>query len=544
MPEAAPAPGPAPDPGRGPVVLGTGRATAADVAAVARGASAVLDPGALARVEDTHRRLLALVDRVALTGELVYGLTTGVGDLVDVTPHVTGPDATARTQLALLRSHASGVGPDHDDAAVRAIIVVTVEALARGISGVSPELLVALVALLEAGVVPAAPAQGSVGYLTATAHIGLVVFGHGHARYRGELLSGAQALERAGLSPLVPGPREGHALISGTYEITGIGALAVDAAHRLVAVADAVGALSVEAMGTNARGFDARVVALRPHPGQAETARRLRALLAGSALLAPGTGGTAQPGSGRLQDALSLRCIPQVHGGFRDCLAWVTSVLETEIASVTDNPAFVVEDDDLVPLSSGNGHGAPVALALDTLAVAVSQLTSMSAARSDRLTTSHLSGLPPFLTEGLASSGLMTAPYAAAAVAAEVRGLASPATVHSGSTCAGQEDHVSMGTTAAIQARRAVGHAEQVLAIELLCAAQGLDLRRRAALADPGAGTAAVHAAVRAVVAFREADTEVAPDIAAVHALLTGDLAAVVEAAVAGAAPPDDGEER
>ncbi|MBY0689116.1 aromatic amino acid lyase [Microbacterium marinilacus] len=431
----------------------------------------------------------------------------------------------ASTQLGMLRSHASGLGAPHDEPAVRAIMATMLAALAQGRSGVGVALVQRLAAMLNRGVTPWAPSQGSVGYLTATAHIGLVLFGRGRAWYGGQLLDGAEALRRAGLDVVEPGPREGHALISGTYEITGIGALAAHAARALIDVADVAGALSLEALRGNQRGFDPRVQVMRPHPGQVATAARLRALLEGSEILAANR-------DHRLQDALSLRSIPQVHGAVRDALAYVEGVIEIEINAVTDNPVFMIEDEELVALPNGNGHGAPTALALDVLAIAIAELSTMSQARSDRLTNQHLSELPAFLVpDGSAASGFMIPPYAAAAIAAENRALAAPATVHTVSTSAGQEDHVSMGTTAAIQARTAAHNATGILAIELLCATQAADFH---APLRPGAGTRAAHAVIRRAVAFRDSDREMAPDIEAVRVLIAdGALAGEVARALA-----------
>lgn len=486
------------------VTIGTAGTSIDEVVAVADGAPVLLDAAALEGMARTQ----SLMAGVLSSGRPVYGLTTGVGDLYGVT---VGTSRTADIQLAMLRSHASGVGEPHDERAVRAIMTTMITALAKGFSGVGPALVQTMAAMLNRGVTPWAPAQGSVGYLTATAHIGLSVFGFGRSWFEGELLPGAEALRRAGIEIIEPGPREGHALISGTYEITGVGALAVHATRQLVDVADAAGALSLEVLRGNSRGFDARLQAMRPHPGQAETGRRLRALLDGSAILEANR-------DHRLQDALSLRCIPQVHGSVRDALAEVERVIGIEIDSVTDNPVFVIDDGELVALPGGNGHGAPIALALDYLAIAIAEVSTMSQARSDRLTNHHLSELPPFLmAAGSAASGFMIPPYAAAALAGENRALAAPATVHTVSTSAGQEDHVSMGTTAAIKARTAVANAATIVAIELLCAAQAVEFH---APLRPGAGTGAAYDAIRALVPHRTSDTEIAPDIEAVRLLV------------------------
>jgi histidine ammonia-lyase len=365
--------------------------------------------------------------------------------------------------------------------------------------------------MLNRGVVPWSPAKGSVGYLIATSHIGLVIFGEGKAWFEGELLSGREAMERASIEIIPPGPREGHALISGTYEITGIGALAIHHAEELVAIADVAGAMSLEALKGNSRGYDARLQNMRMHPGQIATAKRLRALLEDSAVLGAHR-------DYRLQDALSLRCIPQVHGAVRDAVAYCRDVLTIEVNSVTDNPVFVIEDGELVPLPGGNGHGAPTALALDVLAIAIAHVSTMSQARSDRLTNGHISELPPFLAgESGANSGFMIPPYAAAAIAGDNRNLASPSSVHTVTTCASQEDHISMGVSAAIKARTAADNLADIISIELICAAQGLDFHRPL---RPGKGTGAAYDAIRSVVATRDEDRAMYPDLQAVRQLI------------------------
>jgi len=501
------------------VRLGPEPTSLSDIAAIANGAPVTLDPDALDAMARTQALLIRAIDR----GEAIYGLTTGVGDLYAVR---LGPNEVSRAQLNMLRSHASGVGAPHDHAVVRAIMATMIKALIQGASGVGPELVVTMAEMLNRGVTPWSPGGGSVGYLIATAHIGLAIFGHGKAWYQGELLPGAEALARAGIAARQPGPREGHALLSGTYEITGIGALALHSARRLVAIADLAGAMSLEALRGNTRGFDPRLQRFRPHPGQAETAAKLTALLDSSEIIAANR-------DHRLQDALSLRCIPQVHGAVRDAIAYCGTVLEIEVNAVTDNPVFVVEEDELVALPGGNGHGAPTALALDFLAIAVAELSTMSQVRSDRLTNGHLSGLPPFLADERGSfSGLMIPPYVAAALAADNRGLAAPASVHTVTTCAGQEDHVSMGVAAARKARAAAENLTDILVVELLCAAQALEFQ---APLRAGRGTGAAYDLIRRVVPARNDDRDMYPDLEAVRALIdTGRIEAAVASALAG----------
>ena len=500
------------------VILGTSPTGIAEIAAIAAGAKVALCPDAIESMGKVQHHLLKAIEE----RRPIFGLTTGVGDLYTVK---LKPEDISRAQLNMLRSHASGMGAPLDVPAVRAIMATMIKALLQGHSGVSAGLVQTMTEMLNRGVTPWSPAKGSVGYLIATSHIGLVIFGEGKAWYQGELLPGREAMTRAGIDIIAPGPREGHALISGTYEITGIGALAIHQAEELVLLADVAGAMSLEALKGNSRGYDARLQQMRPHPGQIATAERLRALVQDSTVL------TAHRDH-RLQDALSLRCIPQVHGGVRDAIAYCRDVLTVEINSVTDNPVFVIEDDELVPLPGGNGHGAPTALALDVLAVAIAHVSTMSQARSDRLTNGHISELPSFLIdEGGANSGFMIPPYAAAAIAGDNRSLAAPASVHTVTTCASQEDHVSMGVSAAIKARSAADNLADILAIELICAAQGLEFHRPL---RPGRGTSAAYDAIRNVVPHRDSDRAMYPELQAIRDLIdAGTITSAVERALA-----------
>jgi histidine ammonia-lyase len=499
------------------VKLGAAPTSTEDIAAIAEGALVALDPVLLAAMKRTSDLIKCELD----SGKAIYGLTTGVGDLYSVPLR---PDEISRSQLNMLRSHASGVGTPHDNQVIRAIMATMIKALLQGASGVSSALIITMTDMLNRGVTPWSPGGGSVGYLIATAHIGLAVFGQGQAWYQGELLPGGEALTRAGIALREPGPREGHALLSGTYEITGIGALALYQTERLIALADVAGVMSLEALKGNTRGYDPRLQRLRPHPGQVKTAARLLSLLEASEIIAANV-------DHRLQDALSLRCIPQVHGAVRDAIAYCRSVLDIEINSVTDNPVFVIEDDRLIALPGGNGHGAPTALALDFLAVAIAQLSSMSQARSDRLTNSHLSGLPAFLADGSGSnSGFMIPPYVAAALAADNRGLAAPASVHTVSTCAGQEDHVSMGVSAARKARAAANNAADIISVEFICAAQGLEFHRPL---RPGRGTGAAYDLIRTCVPARDEDRDMYPELHAIREMMNdGRLSSTIQRAI------------
>lgn len=500
-----------------PVTFTAHKTTIAEIVAIAHGAPLLLDETALAGLN----ALQACLQGAIAHQRPIYGLTTGVGDQYSVQLSAA---EISNAQIGMLRSHACGIGAAYPHTVVRAIMATMIRALLQGHSGVGPTLVSTMAAMLNRGVIPYAPSKGSVGYLIATAHIGLVLFGEGEATYKGERLPGRIAMERAGLMPLTPGPREGHALISGTYEITAIGTLAFNQARRAVELADLAGCMALEALRGNSRGYDPDLQSLRPHPGQIDTADRLRRLLAHSEIMAANQ-------NHRLQDALSLRCIPQVHGAARDAMTYVGQVLETEINAVTDNPVFFWRNNTYDTLPGGNGHGAPTALALDTLAIAIASISNMSQARSDRLTNTFLSGLPPFLApEGSGQSGLMIPPYAAAAAAAENRCLAAPSSVHSLSTCAGQEDHTSMGVYAAQKALTAADNALDVIGIELLCAAQALEYQHPL---RPGNGVLAAYETIRACVPPRRADTAIYPELRAIRSLIdTGALSAAVDAAL------------
>jgi histidine ammonia-lyase len=461
-----------------------------------------------------------LVEKTVARAEPVYGVTTGFGKLKNVR---IAPEDAVKLQHNLLRSHSAGVGDPLPDDAARASVLLRAQSLARGNSGVRVELVELLLALLNHGVTPVIPSQGSVGAsgdLAPLAHMALVLIGEGEAIHRGERMPSARALERAGLKPLTLSFKEGLSLINGTQVMTGIGALALLRAHNACKAADIASAMSLEAfLGTDA-AFDERLSALRPHPGIAHVGRNLRRLLRDSEVM------SSHEGCDRVQDPYSFRCTAVVHGAVRDTLRFVTSVVEIEMNSVTDNPIVFPEDGDFV--SGGNFHGEPVALAMDHLAIALAELGSISERRTYKL-LDGLEGLPPFLTahHGL-HSGFMLAQYTAAALVSENKGLAVPASVDSIPTSAGQEDHVSMGTIAARQAERAVGNLENVIAIELLAAAQALDFR---APLRSGRGTAIAHRVIRERVAHLDEDRVMSGDIAAVREIVVnGALVNAVEA--------------
>lgn len=476
---------------------------------VARGRRTVeLDAGAAERMRASR----AVIERLVADGATVYGVTTGFGDLADVRIE---PSQTAELQRNLVRSHAAGVGPPLPDDVVRAMLVLRANALAVGISGVRVEIVDLLVAMLNAGIHPVVPSRGSLGAsgdLAPLAHIALVLIGEGEATIDGETLGGRAALARAGVAPVTLEAKEGLGLLNGTQLMAGIGALGHHDALRLALTADVIGAMSLDAMLGTASAFAEELIAARPHPGQVAAARHLRELLAGSEI-----GASHAESDHRVQDAYSLRCMPQVHGAARDVLAELERVLRVELNAATDNP-LVFPSGDVV--SGGNFHGEPLALALDYATLAVAELASISERRTARLVDAHLSGLPPFLAErpGV-ESGLMIAHYTAAALVNELQTLAHPSSVDTIPTSANQEDHVSMGATSALHLREAIDRAEHVLAIEALCAAQGIDFR---APLRPGTGVAAAHAAVRSLVPHHDTDRPPARDIAILRELVHG----------------------
>jgi histidine ammonia-lyase len=452
----------------------------------------------------------AFVDRLAAGSEPIYGITTGVGKLKDV---VIPPGQRADLQRNLVLSHAAGVGAALAEPDVRAIMLLLAASLARGASGVRPVVVETIVACLNRRVHPVVPELGSVGAsgdLAPLAHVALCLLGEGVTGAGDREVPAAEALARAGVAPLVLETKEGLALLNGTHLMAGHGALTVLDAGRLTRLADVAGAMSLEAlMGSNA-AFDPRIHALRPHPGQRAAAANLVRLTAESAIIASHRDCT------RVQDAYSLRCMPQVHGSTREAVAFARSVIERELASVSDNPLVFPADGAV--LSGGNFHGEVLGLALDTLTLGLVQLAGISERRIDRLVNPLTNeSLPPFLSpHGGVHSGYMIAQYVAAALAAELRTLAMPASAESVPTSGLQEDYNSMAAGSALKARRAAGLARQVLAIEVLLAAQALDFRAPLA---PGRGSAAARDAVRSRVPRLEADRYLKADLDAALAL-------------------------
>ena len=456
----------------------------AGLAAVAEGAPLALGQAARARIAAAHELVRAIVAQ----GVPAYGINTGVGALVD---RAVEPALQRRLSHQLILSHACGVGAPLPAAHVRAIIAAQANNHAHGYSGVRVAVVEALLALLQHGVVPEVPSGGSVGYLTHMAHISLVLIGEGHARIGKERMTGAEALARAGLVPLVLEAKEGLSLINGAPCATGLGALALARAWRLVASADAVAALSFEALGGNPAAFAPDLMALRRSDGIAASTAALNAWLAGSAHLA---------GQARLQDPLSLRAVPQVHGGVRDALAHVTAMIDAELASVTDNPVVLGTPEHPRAGSQAHAAAAGLAMALDSLGIAVAHLGMIAERRLDRLVNPLVSGLPPFLANDAGvSSGFMIAQYSAAALVGENRRLAAPASLDGGITSGLQEDYLSHQTPAALKALAIVANVEAILGIELAAAAQAHD-----AAVPPQArasATARLHAHIRAGIA-------------------------------------------
>jgi histidine ammonia-lyase len=514
--------------GADPLILTGASLTVADVEDVARrGRPVALDRHARERIDEAR----GVIERLVAAGEVVYGVTTGFGDLATT---FIPPDATARLQENLLMSHSVGVGDPLPDDVVRAMLLLRANTLALGHSGCRPVVVERVLDLLNAGIHPVVPSQGSVGAsgdLAPLAHLALPLIGRGEVRTRGDAggtMPAAEALHTAGIEPLVLAAKEGLALLNGTQLMSAVGALLLADADRLVRTAAVAAAMSVEALlGTDVAFAEAYQLA-RPHPGQIEVARQLRWLLRDSTLMS-----SHHPHTHKVQDPYSLRCVPQVHGAVSDALEYLRGVLDIELNAATDNPLVFPEggaaDADAAAtggglvISGGNFHGEPIALALDFAKLALAELGANSERRTALLLDGRLSGgLPAFLTaDGGINSGLMLVQYTAAALASEDKVLAHPATADSIPTSANQEDHVSMGATAALHARQVLANVERILAIELICAAQALDFRLAMIPGtQPGAGVAEAHALVRARISHLDVDRELGPDLAAAFALV------------------------
>ncbi|HEX6323479.1 MAG TPA: histidine ammonia-lyase [Vicinamibacterales bacterium] len=490
--------------------------------AIAAGRATVgLADDAIARV----RRARAIVDRHAGGTEAVYGINTGFGSLAEV---AIPRDKLSALQVNLLRSHASGVGEPLTVETVRATMALRANVLAKGFSGIRLETLQALVDALNAGVHPRVPSRGSVGAsgdLAPLAHLALVLIGEGHAIAEdGSTIDGLEALRRAGLKPVALAAKEGLALINGTQPSAALLGLAAAAAARLADAADLAAAMSIDALKGSARPFDARIHDARGFEGQNISAANIRGLLEGSAI------NKSHEHCGRVQDAYSLRCAAQVHGAARDAIAFARRTAETEANAATDNPMVFAEgpgagDTGGEIVSGGNFHGAPVAMAADLLAIGLTYFATISERRTDRLMNPALSGLPAFLTRdsGL-HSGFMMAQVASAALTSELKTLAHPASVDTIPTSASREDHVSMSMGAGLKCARAADLAARVIAIEILCACQAIDLL---APLDTSPRLKSAHARVRQAVAPLDGDRPPSPDIEIIADLITSGALAI-----------------
>lgn len=488
-----------------------------DVVAVAREhRPAELSPSARERMH----RSRTYIERLVAEGRTVYGVSTGFGKLAS---ERIAPADVRQLQRNLIVSHAMGVGTPFATEVVRAMLVLRAQSLAAGYSGIRVEVVELLLAMLAHGVHPIIPSQGSVGAsgdLAPLAHMALTLIGEGDAEYRGAVLPSTEALKRAGLSPVVLEAKEGLALINGTQAMTAVGALVIHDAMQLAVNADIAAAMSLEALKGTRTPFDPHVTQVRPHPGAIATAANIYRISADSPIH------RSHADCGKIQDAYSLRCIPQVHGASRDALTHVTQVLTREINAVTDNP-LVFHEDDLV-ISAGNFHGQPVAVAMDYAKIAIAELANIAERRVEHMLDPAVSGLPAFLAhQGGLHSGLMISQYTAASLVSENKVLAHPASVDSIPTSANQEDHVSMGTTAARQCAMILENARWVLAVEVLNATQALDFH---APLVPGPAVAAAVATIRASVPPLIADRVMTGDLAAVRALIvSGQLRSAVE---------------
>jgi histidine ammonia-lyase len=485
------------------------RLSLAQIAAIASGKERVsLAAAARARVEQSRKVVAQIVDE----GRTVYGVNTGFGKLSDV--HIQ-PSQLRELQLNLVRSHSCGLGAPLSEAEARAMLLLRANVLAEGFSGCRPILIETLIAMLERGVTPVIPEKGSVGAsgdLAPLAHLALTVIGEGEAFYRDERLPGREALQRAGIEPVQLEVKEGIALLNGTQAMVAVGGLALHRAERVASLADVAGAMTLEAVRGTPVAFDERIHAARPHPGQIEVAAHLRKLLRDSQIRQ-----SHLENDPRVQDAYSLRCMPQVHGAIRGAIQHAREVVEIETGSATDNPLVFAETGEV--LSGGNFHGAPLALAFDYVAIAMTDLMSITERRVDRLVNPDSNeGLPPFLSaKPGVGSGFMMMQIVAAALLNEAKVLAHPSSIDNVPTDGGKEDHVSMGMTGATKLRSIVDNAELITAIEFITAAEGLEYR---APLQPGRGVRQAYEIVRRHVTRLTTDRAMSGEIEAVAAAI------------------------
>ncbi|MGQ4911224.1 MAG: histidine ammonia-lyase [Candidatus Thorarchaeota archaeon] len=482
-----------------------------DVVRVARhGEKAMLAESARAKILESRE----VIEAAIRDGRTVYGVNTGFGDLASVS---ISKDDVAKLQVNLIRSHSAGVGDPFAPEIVRGMMLLRANALAKGFSGVRIEVIETLLEMLNRDVVPIVPEKGSVGSsgdLAPLAHMVLVMIGEGEALLKGKRMNGSDAMQKAGINPIELQAKEGVALINGTQPMTSIGSLCVHDALALIRDAIIAASMSLEALRGTRAALDPRIHAVRPHEGQTDVAAAMKRVLLDSEI------NRSHADCGKVQDAYSLRCIPQVLGASLDTIRYVQSIIETEINSATDNP--LVFPDDGTVVSGGNFHGQPIALAMDFLGIALAEIANIAERRVNRLVNSHLSGLPPFLTtEGGLESGMMISQYTAASLVSENKVLAHPASVDSIPTSADQEDHVSMGTIAARKARHILENTRDVVAIEFLCAAQGLDLLKPLHPSEP---LDAAWNVIRRHVSRLDDDRQLSIDIEKIRGLIQGSM--------------------
>jgi histidine ammonia-lyase len=497
--------------------MGMNDMTFEDLVNISRqGATVQLTKGSQNRIKKARE----LIEQWIQEEKTIYGVTTGFGALSDVP--ISRKD-TRQLQENILMSHAAGVGDMLDPETVRAVMALRIKDLARGHSGIRLETVDHLINILNRGVCPVVPEKGSVGAsgdLAPLAHLSLVLIGQGEAFYNGRRISGLEALKQCGLEPLRLEAAEGLALINGTQVMTAIGALSVYDALELSKLTDIAAAMSLEVLMGSRMEFDPRIHQVRPHPGQAAAADNMYRITRNSDIV------TSHKDCCRIQDAYTLRCSPQVHGAGKDAIAYVKKVVETEMNASTNNPLIFADSQEF--LLGGNFHGEPIALAMDFLCMAVSEFANISERRIERLVNPKLSGLPAFLvSDGGLNSGFMIVQYTAASLVSENKVLSHPACVDSIPTSANKEDHVSMGTISSRKCREVVKNTENVIAIELLCGAQALDLFTNV---KPGEGTLAAYTVIRNAVSHLEKDRILSKDINTIKQLMrSGKILKAVE---------------
>jgi len=502
------------------ILLGMDGMSLEDLVAIAREGSTVrLTKESEGRIINARK----MIEKWVKEERVIYGVTTGFGALSDV---IISKEDTQRLQENILMSHAAGVGDILDKETVRAVMALRIKDLARGHSGISLETVSRIIDLLNRGVCPVVPEKGSVGAsgdLAPLAHLCLVLIGQGEAFYEGQRISGIEALKKCGLNPLQLKAGEGLALVNGTQVMTAIGGLSIYDAVKLSKMTDIAAAMSLEVLMGSKTEFDQRIHHVRPHPGQAAAADNMDRITRDSEII------TSHKDCSRIQDAYTLRCSPQVHGASKDAITYARKVIETEMNSSTNNPLIFPESQEF--LLGGNFHGQPVALALDFLCMAVSELANISERRIERLVNPQLSGLPAFLvSDGGLNSGFMLAQYTAASLVSENKVLSHPACVDSIPTSANKEDHVSMGTISARKLREIVRNTEYVIAIELLCGAQAMDLFTNI---KPGEGTLIAYKIIRDEVPHLEKDRIISKDIETmVHLMRSGKILKEIERVV------------